>query len=94
MLGALKNKLNQLAEKAEEAALAAGIEWEKIKLSEEERNLRYDICKKCEWLFAPTNSCKKCGCFMAVKTYIPYQSCPIGKWKSIPIVDESQETPL
>jgi len=92
MLDKLKNKINQLAAKAEEAAFAADIEWGKIKLSEEERNIRYDICKKCEWFFASTNSCKKCGCFMAVKTYMPSQSCPIGKWKSIPIVDKSQET--
>jgi hypothetical protein len=91
VLNALKNKITQLAEKAEEAAFAAEIEWEKIKLSEDERNSRYDICKKCEWLFTPTNNCKKCGCFMAVKTYMPSQSCPIGKWKSIPIVDKSQE---
>lgn len=82
MLDGLKNKLSQLAKKGEEAAVTAGLEWENIKLSEEERNIRYDICKSCEWLFTPTNSCKKCGCFMALKTYMPNQSCPIGKWKN------------
>lgn len=80
MLEKLKNKLNQLAEKAKES-----------KLTEEERNIRYDICKKCEWLFIPTNTCKKCGCFMTVKTYMPEQSCPIGKWKSISLNNEKSQ---
>jgi hypothetical protein len=80
MLETLKNKLTQVAE---EIALASEKEWEKIKLTEEQRNVRYDICKSCEWFFTPTSTCKKCGCFMAMKTYLPAKSCPIGKWKSI-----------
>ena len=88
MLEALKNKLTQVAE---EFALASEKEWEKIKLTEEQRNVRYDICKSCEWFFTPTSTCKKCGCFMAMKTYMPSKSCPIGKWKSIPIIDKQLE---
>ena len=41
---------------------------------------RLDICKGCEFLFKPTNSCKKCGCFMDAKTKIATARCPIGKW--------------
>ena len=41
---------------------------------------RCDECQKCEFLFKPTGSCKKCGCFMQVKTKISTASCPIGKW--------------
>ena len=44
-------------------------------------NKRLDICKGCEFLFKPTNTCKKCGCFMKVKTKIATSSCPIGKWE-------------
>ena len=43
-------------------------------------NKRWDICKGCEFLLKPTNTCKKCGCFMNVKTHIATSSCPIGKW--------------
>jgi hypothetical protein len=25
--------------------------------------------------------CRKCGCFVALKTAIKSVSCPIGKWK-------------
>jgi len=51
-------------------------EW----LSKEESDLRYDICKTCPELMNITNQCKKCGCFMPVKSKIKHASCPIGKW--------------
>ena len=41
---------------------------------------RWSECKKCEFLFKPTGSCKKCGCFMKVKTKVAHASCPVGKW--------------
>ena len=37
-------------------------------------------CNKCEFLFKPTNTCKKCGCFVDAKTKIATASCPVGKW--------------
>jgi len=44
-------------------------------------NKRMDICKSCEFLLKPANNCKKCGCFMGVKTKIATSRCPIGKWE-------------
>ena len=44
------------------------------------RNERLDTCKGCERLFKPTASCKECGCFMALKTWLKDASCPLGKW--------------
>ena len=41
---------------------------------------RWSECEKCEFLLKPTNNCKKCGCFMNVKTKVATASCPIGKW--------------
>tara|TARA_Y100000310_G_scaffold342600_1_gene446487 strand:+ start:159 stop:527 length:369 start_codon:yes stop_codon:yes gene_type:complete len=41
---------------------------------------RWDECQKCEFLLKSTNNCKKCGCFMKVKTRVATASCPIGKW--------------
>ena len=41
---------------------------------------RMEICKTCPHLFAPTKQCKKCGCFMLIKTKLASQTCPIGKW--------------
>ena len=41
---------------------------------------RWAECEKCEFLLKPTNNCKKCGCFMKVKTKVSTASCPIGKW--------------
>ena len=41
---------------------------------------RIAICKDCIFYFKPTGTCKKCGCFMKLKTKIKAASCPIGKW--------------
>ena len=41
---------------------------------------RWDECQKCEFLIKPTNNCKKCGCFMKIKTRIGASTCPEGKW--------------
>lgn len=49
-------------------------------ISKEESEKRLNICKGCEFLFTPTNQCKKCGCFMNIKTKMFHASCPIGKW--------------
>jgi hypothetical protein len=41
---------------------------------------RLDICKACPELIKLTTQCKKCGCFMALKTKLQEAACPIGKW--------------
>lgn len=41
---------------------------------------RMNICNSCEHLFKPTSTCKKCGCFMKLKTHLPEQKCPLKKW--------------
>jgi hypothetical protein len=43
-------------------------------------NERYSICKSCPELIKLTKQCKKCGCFMAVKSKLKLASCPLGKW--------------
>jgi recombinational DNA repair protein RecR len=69
MLDALKKKL---AEKSEGVT-------DFLKISEKERNARFDVCKSCEHL-AKMDFCKICSCYMPVKTYLPGQSCPLKKW--------------
>lgn len=41
---------------------------------------RLDICNSCPEFFTPTKQCKKCGCFMALKTKLQDAECPLGKW--------------
>jgi hypothetical protein len=41
---------------------------------------RLAICKNCPELIALTTQCKKCGCFMNMKTKLSAAKCPIGKW--------------
>ena len=80
MLEKLKNKIEAAQKKAKELKSA-------IRVVKETRNERLSICQSCEHLFKPTNTCKKCGCFMDAKTWLAPASCPIGKWGSVDIKD-------
>ncbi len=44
---------------------------------------RKKICSLCPYLFKPTFTCKKCGCFMKIKTKLANAKCPEGKWDSV-----------
>ena len=41
---------------------------------------RLEICNDCEFLFKPTGTCKKCGCFVSKKTRVATVACPVDKW--------------
>lgn len=78
--------LNKIKTRTEELASQAKLRsdqiWnETIKVPSEERERRLEICQGCEFLLS-MNRCKKCGCFMDVKTWIPMSNCPINKWES------------
>ncbi len=57
----------------------------KILLPAEEKSKRIDICNSCEFLFTPTRSCKKCGCFVDAKAALAISQCPMSKWPNIVI---------
>lgn len=48
--------------------------------TEKIRGERYKTCLGCEKLFKPTRTCKECGCFMSLKTWLKHAECPLGKW--------------
>lgn len=48
--------------------------------TKEKRNERLDICNGCDRLFKATKTCKECGCFMSLKTWLKDATCPIDKW--------------
>jgi hypothetical protein len=41
---------------------------------------RMSLCLSCPELIKTTKQCKKCGCFMHLKTKLEKAVCPIGKW--------------
>ena len=47
---------------------------------EEKANERLSICNGCPELIKLTTQCKKCGCFMKIKTKLELAACPLGKW--------------
>jgi len=57
------------------------------------RKERLDLCKSCEHYFKPTGTCKKCGCFMRIKTTLAYTECPIGIWQKTEEIEQPKEIP-
>lgn len=51
----------------------------KDELGKTDRQKRIEICKHCENL-NNLYFCKLCNCFMPIKTWMKYKSCPIEKW--------------
>jgi hypothetical protein len=41
---------------------------------------RLEICKTCPFYRKLSNTCRKCGCFMKLKTTLKNAKCPEGKW--------------
>lgn len=52
----------------------------KPKMSDELAQKRMEVCSTCEHLIQLTKQCKKCGCFMPMKTKLEEATCPVGKW--------------
>ena len=55
------------------------------KVADVEIQKRLDICMSCPELIQVTNQCKKCGCFMGLKTKLANAFCPLGKWLEMPV---------
>ena len=47
---------------------------------EELAEYRLEICKGCAWFRKTSQTCRKCGCFMKLKTTLAHAKCPEGKW--------------
>lgn len=73
----LKEKLSKLKTDAQEKVSEISSD---LIASDSVREERLDICFNCDHLFKPTNSCKKCGCFVHAKTWLEKASCPVKKW--------------
>ena len=58
-------------------SVAAGNE---LKVPQDQANSRLSICRGCEFFDKNSERCGKCGCYMAVKTYLRAEKCPVGKW--------------
>ena len=76
------NMMQKASNLAKASARYAGSGFKKA--SEQTKNERMEICKKCKFMTGPEDdpSCNKCGCFLSLKTAWATESCPIGKWSS------------
>jgi len=47
-------------------------------VSRDVREERLAICRMCPEYDG--TRCVRCGCFIAAKTWMPHEKCPVGKW--------------
>ena len=52
----------------------------KPRSSEELAEYRLGICNSCEFFRPRPQTCRKCGCFMTLKTTLKNAKCPVDKW--------------
>lgn len=71
----VKKGLKSLFKIAENAA--KGIDQS---VPKEVAEARQKICNACPKRIDITNQCKECGCFLAAKTKIKQEECPLLKW--------------
>ncbi len=48
--------------------------------NEQLKKERMDMCRACDQFKPTTQQCRKCGCFMQLKTKMKDAHCPINKW--------------
>lgn len=58
----------------------ATMKGEKVRASQSEIERRLAICKTCEHFVDNPMKCRKCGCYLNLKTRLETEHCPIGKW--------------
>lgn len=75
-----EKKNNKLIKKQKKNVTPFDLLSHKNYTDEELANARYEICLTCPQLINFSKQCRKCGCFMAVKTKLSEASCPMGKW--------------
>lgn len=75
-MGAMAKNLTQTVIRNVQSVAAGN----SLRLSDQEATNRLNVCKTCEFFNSVQQRCMKCGCFMAVKTYLKAEKCPVGKW--------------
>lgn len=58
----------------------AAMKGEIVRASASEIDRRLAICKTCEHFVDNPMKCRKCGCFLNLKTRLETEHCPIAKW--------------
>lgn len=81
----------KVKEKSDKMAAAQEKLLEGLKTTPEIRNERYNICLSCDKLYKPTSTCKVCGCFMQLKTWMPEQRCPLYKWLEVSVMEAKKD---
>ena len=63
------------------------------RVSQEQKQERLNICESCDKMNKDNKTCNECGCYLDIKTGWATESCPLGKWSALPILENTQKKP-
>lgn len=69
-----------LAKIKEKLAAQGQMILQSFKVTDQVQEMRMSICRQCDQFYEPLKTCKKCGCYMVAKAYLPSSRCPLNKW--------------
>lgn len=58
----------------------AAVQRKPIFVSDEEKQMRVEICHVCEHYLEDSDQCSRCTCFVAVKAALATEKCPDNNW--------------
>lgn len=61
-------------------AVRAYFRKEEVFVTQEVADNRMQVCLECPERDPDLNQCKRCSCFLALKTEMATEKCPLGKW--------------
>lgn len=62
-------------------------------LTDTQKQERLNICESCDSMNKDNKTCNECGCYLDIKTGWATESCPLGKWNALPILENTQKKP-
>lgn len=76
----IPEQANNLISLIQDAILDA-VSGNEIFVTEEEKERRLSICKKCPEYHEEQMRCKNCGCFLENKVTFTASKCPLSHWE-------------
>jgi len=57
------------------------------------KSSRLKVCESCDRMNKDNKTCNECGCYLDIKTGWATESCTLGKWNALPILENTQKKP-
>ena len=60
-------------------------------VTDNQKKERLNICESCDKINKENKTCSECGCYLDIKTGWATESCPLGKWDALPVLQQEKK---